>query len=88
MAIGQEGAAYIKKLLNDDQVRIIQYGTHKDRIVARVITKDGKDLGTVVAGEGYAIMTDVDNLNEGEYPTGAESINAKAPSVYRKDTDD
>jgi endonuclease YncB( thermonuclease family) len=88
VAIGQEGAAYIKKLLKDDQVRIIQYGTHKGRIVARVITKDGKDLGTVVAGEGYAIMTDVDDLNEGEYPTGAESINAKAPSVYRKDTDD
>jgi len=51
-------------------------------MIARVLTKDGRDAGTVVAEEGYAIMTDISELES--YPTKAEDMDAVAPSVYRE----
>ncbi len=81
--IGKEGQQYLNSLVNNKQVTLFGYGyDDKGRMIARVLTKDGRDAGTVVAEEGYAIMTDISELES--YPTKAEDMDAVAPSVYRE----
>jgi endonuclease YncB( thermonuclease family) len=81
--IGKEGQQYLSSLVNNKQVTLFGYGyDDKGRMIARVMTKDGRDAGTIVAEEGYAILTDISELES--YPTKAEDMDAVAPSVYRE----
>lgn len=81
--IGQEGQRYLSSLVNKKQVTLFGYGyDNNGRMIARVLTKDGRDAGTVVAEQGYAILTDISDLED--YPTKAEGMDAVAPSVYRE----
>jgi YD repeat-containing protein len=85
LEIGKEGQRFLQNLLQDQQVTLFGYGYDDNgRMIARVMTKDGKDAGIIVAEEGYAILTDISDLEE--YPTKAEELDADAPSVDRQRT--
>lgn len=85
LEIGKEGQRFLQSLLQDQQVTLFGYGYDDNgRMIARVMTKDGKDAGIIVAEEGYAILTDISDLEE--YPTKAEELDVDAPSVDRQRT--